>query len=57
MDDSKKSLDDLVRDELGDEPSQEAKDYARQLYERYKLPAADTTAPAADTAAPTAPEE
>jgi hypothetical protein len=47
MDDSKKSLEDLVRDELGDEPSQEAKDYARQLYERYKLPATDTTAPAA----------
>ncbi|WP_017543729.1 hypothetical protein [Nocardiopsis prasina] len=42
MDDSKKSLDDLVRDELGDEPSQEAKDYARELYERYRLPATDT---------------
>ncbi|WP_460777969.1 hypothetical protein [Nocardiopsis nanhaiensis] len=41
MDDSKKSLEDLVRDELGDEPSQEAKDYARELYERYKLPATD----------------
>ncbi|MEU3020578.1 MULTISPECIES: hypothetical protein [unclassified Nocardiopsis] len=39
MDDAKKSLDDLVRDELGDEPSQEAKDYARELYERYRLPA------------------
>ncbi len=51
MDDSKKSLDDLVRDELGDEPSQEAKDYARQLYERFKLPAADTTPPVADTTA------
>ncbi|WP_017589266.1 hypothetical protein [Nocardiopsis ganjiahuensis] len=50
MDDSKKSLDDLVRDELGDEPSQEAKDYARQLYERYKLPATGTDVPAADTA-------
>ena len=55
MDDSKKSLDDLVRDELGGEPSQEAKDYARQLYERYKLPAADTTSSAADTAGTTAP--
>lgn len=52
MDDSKKSLEDLVRDELGDEPSQEAKDYARQLYERYKLPATDAPAPAAETTAP-----
>lgn len=60
MDDSKKSLDDLVRDELGDEPSQEAKDYARELYERYKLPAADTNVSTADTVGPlepTAPEE
>ncbi|GAA1081040.1 MULTISPECIES: hypothetical protein [Nocardiopsis] len=56
MDDSKKSLEDLVRDELGDEPSQEAKDYARELYERYKLPAADTTA-SASTAETTAPSE
>ena len=34
----KKTLDDLVREELGAEPSQEAKDYARLLYERYRLP-------------------
>ncbi|WP_049575108.1 hypothetical protein [Nocardiopsis sp. SBT366] len=55
MDDSKKSLDDLVRDELGDEPSQEAKDYARELYERYRLPATDTGVTTADPkgAAPT----
>ncbi|QUX28125.1 hypothetical protein KGD83_23115 [Nocardiopsis akebiae] len=39
MDETNKSLDDLVRDELGEEPSQEAKDYARELYERYRLPA------------------
>ncbi|MDS1271972.1 hypothetical protein RIF23_16900 [Lipingzhangella sp. LS1_29] len=32
------ALDDLVREELGDEPSQEAIDYARELYERYRLP-------------------
>lgn len=38
MDETNKSLDDLVRDELGEEPSQEAKDYARELYERYRLP-------------------
>lgn len=50
MDDSKKSLEDLVRDELGDEPSQEAKDYARELYERYKLPATDDDEPAAPAA-------
>ncbi|CAM4189809.1 hypothetical protein NOGI109294_26840 [Nocardiopsis gilva] len=31
-------LDELVREELGEEPSQEAKDYARQLYEKYRLP-------------------
>ncbi|GAB3210245.1 hypothetical protein ACQEU5_14680 [Marinactinospora thermotolerans] len=31
-------LDDLVRAELGAEPSQEAMDYARELYERYRLP-------------------
>ncbi|NYH53956.1 MULTISPECIES: hypothetical protein [Nocardiopsis] len=37
MDETNKSLDDLVRDELGGEPSQEAKDYARELYERYRL--------------------
>ncbi|MFD6095596.1 hypothetical protein ACFVWN_08570 [Nocardiopsis flavescens] len=40
----KKSLDDLVREELGAEPSQEAKDYARLLYERYRLPEAPGTA-------------
>ncbi|MBB6120664.1 hypothetical protein [Nocardiopsis algeriensis] len=34
-----KSLDDFVREELGEEPSQEAMDYARRLYERYRLPA------------------
>ncbi|GAA1451854.1 hypothetical protein [Nocardiopsis tropica] len=39
MAETNKSLDDLVRDELGEEPSQEAKDYARELYERYRLPA------------------
>ncbi|GAB2489982.1 hypothetical protein [Nocardiopsis aegyptia] len=38
MDDTNKSLDDLVRAELGEEPSQAAKDYARELYERYRLP-------------------
>ncbi|MBE3000762.1 hypothetical protein IDM40_18970 [Nocardiopsis sp. HNM0947] len=43
MSETKKSLDDLVRDELGDEPSQDAKDYARQLYERYRIPHTDTT--------------
>ncbi|MCY9782476.1 hypothetical protein KIK06_01060 [Nocardiopsis sp. EMB25] len=43
MDESNKSLDDLVRDELGEEPSQEAKDYARQLYERFRLPASADT--------------
>lgn len=48
MDDAKKNLEDLLRDELGDEPSQEAKDYARELYERFKLPATDP-APAAPT--------
>ncbi|MEY9210667.1 hypothetical protein NI17_014245 [Thermobifida halotolerans] len=31
-------LDELVREELGAEPSQEAKDYARRLYEKYRLP-------------------
>ncbi|WP_166655483.1 hypothetical protein [Actinorugispora endophytica] len=36
-------LDELVREELGGEPSQEAKDYARQLYEKYRLP--DAPAP------------
>ena len=41
MSEAKKDLDDLVRDELGGEPSQDAKDYARQLYERYRLPATD----------------
>ncbi|MFI6575081.1 hypothetical protein ACIBFB_04715 [Nocardiopsis sp. NPDC050513] len=43
MDESNKSLDDLVRDELGEEPSQEAKDYARRLYERFRLPVASDT--------------
>ncbi|AFR10007.1 MULTISPECIES: hypothetical protein [Nocardiopsis] len=43
MDEAKKSLEDLLRDELGDEPSQEAKDYARRLYERYRLPLDETT--------------
>ncbi|MEV2277972.1 hypothetical protein AB0I72_20535 [Nocardiopsis sp. NPDC049922] len=43
MDESNKSLDDLVRDELGEEPSQEAKDYARRLYERFRLPATSDT--------------
>ncbi|WP_393916501.1 hypothetical protein [Halostreptopolyspora alba] len=38
MEDKKSELDDLVREELGDEPSQEAKDYARELYEKYRLP-------------------
>ncbi|WP_304453856.1 hypothetical protein [Nocardiopsis sp. YSL2] len=37
MDDTNKSLDDLVRAELGEEPSQAAKDYARELYERFRL--------------------
>ena len=57
MDDSKKSLEDLVRDELGDEPSQEAKDYARQLYERDNLPAADTTAPGTESTTAASSEE
>ncbi|MDA0563222.1 hypothetical protein LG943_02585 [Streptomonospora sp. S1-112] len=39
MDPKEADLDDLVREELGDEPSQEAKDYARELYEKYRLPA------------------
>lgn len=39
MNETNKSLEDLVRAELGGEPSQEAKDYARRLYERYRLPA------------------
>ncbi|GHD21494.1 hypothetical protein [Nocardiopsis kunsanensis] len=43
MSETKKSLDDLVRAELGEEPSQEAKDYARQLYERYRIPRTDDT--------------
>lgn len=49
MDDAKKNLENLMREELGDEPSQEAKDYARRLYERFRLPA---TAPAANSTAP-----
>jgi hypothetical protein len=43
MDDTNKSLDDLVRAELGEEPSQEAKDYARELYERYRLTPTEPT--------------
>ncbi len=38
MESKKTELDELVREELGDEPSQEAKDYARELYEKYRLP-------------------
>ncbi|MDT0304099.1 hypothetical protein [Streptomonospora wellingtoniae] len=37
-------LDELVREELGDEPSQEAKDYARELYEKYRLPSTSADA-------------
>ncbi|WP_026117993.1 hypothetical protein [Nocardiopsis alkaliphila] len=51
MDDAKKNLENLMREELGDEPSQEAKDYARRLYERFRLPATD---PAANGVAPAA---
>ncbi|TQN30898.1 hypothetical protein FHX37_0786 [Haloactinospora alba] len=40
-------LDALVRAELGDEPSQEAKDYARELYEKYRLPATAPVEPEA----------
>ncbi|WP_017622464.1 hypothetical protein [Nocardiopsis chromatogenes] len=36
MDSRDRDLDDLVRQELGEEPSQEAKDYARELYEKYR---------------------
>lgn len=39
MDPIETDLDDLVREELGSEPSQEAVDYARKLYEQYRLPA------------------
>ncbi|WP_169805225.1 hypothetical protein [Nocardiopsis trehalosi] len=39
MDTTNTDLDRLVREELGAEPSQEAKDYARELYEKYRLPA------------------
>ncbi|CAL9422141.1 hypothetical protein SUDANB121_01890 [Nocardiopsis dassonvillei] len=46
----KKTLDELVREELGAEPSQEAMDYARLLYERYRLPEAPA-APEEGTAA------
>lgn len=54
MSETKKSLDDLVRAELGEEPSQEAKDYARQLYERYRIPhTGDTGDESADTGAAT----
>jgi hypothetical protein len=46
MDSDKTDLDELVREELGEEPSQEAKDFARELYEKYRLPApAETTPP------------
>ncbi|MFC4560678.1 hypothetical protein ACFO4E_02280 [Nocardiopsis mangrovi] len=49
MESNDTDLDRLVREELGDEPSQEAKDYARELYEKYKLPAEPpATAPAED---------
>ncbi|WP_017536961.1 MULTISPECIES: hypothetical protein [Nocardiopsis] len=37
MDSRDRDLDDLVRQELGEEPSQEAKDYARELYEKYRM--------------------
>ncbi|MEU3305893.1 hypothetical protein ACWGSK_22790 [Nocardiopsis sp. NPDC055551] len=57
MDDAKKNLEDLLRDELGDEPSQEAKDYARELYERFKLPATDPATANPAPAAPAAPTE
>lgn len=61
MDDAKKNLENLLRDELGDEPSQEAKDYARELYERFKLPTTDPApanpAPAPAPAAPASPPE
>ncbi|WP_017609601.1 hypothetical protein [Nocardiopsis xinjiangensis] len=57
MSETKKSLDDLVRAELGDEPSQEAKDYARQLYERYRIPQTDHTGDeSADSGAEADPE-
>lgn len=46
----KKTLDDLVREELGAEPSQEAMDYARLLYERYRLPDTSGAAGEGDTA-------
>ncbi|MDE3719878.1 MULTISPECIES: hypothetical protein [Nocardiopsis] len=49
----KKSLDDLVREELGAEPSQEAKDYARLLYERYRLPEPSGPEREEDVTAPT----
>jgi hypothetical protein len=39
MDPIETELDDLVREELGSEPSQEAMDYARKLYEQYRIPA------------------
>ncbi|MFC3995306.1 hypothetical protein ACFOVU_05245 [Nocardiopsis sediminis] len=50
MESNDTDLDRLVREELGEEPSQEAKDYARELYEKYRLPAAPAPTP-------TAPEE
>ena len=60
MSETKKELDDLVRDELGEEPSQEAKDYARQLYERYRLPHTDGDTDGdteGETRPPSTPEE
>ncbi|GAA3754204.1 hypothetical protein HDA32_004358 [Spinactinospora alkalitolerans] len=45
MDRINTDLDELVREELGEEPSQEAKDYARELYEKYRLPATPDTDP------------
>ncbi|GAA4891596.1 hypothetical protein [Streptomonospora salina] len=42
MESKDNDLDALVREELGDEPSQEAKDYARELYEKYRLPSTAT---------------
>lgn len=49
MDPKKADLDELVRKELGEEPSQEAKDYARELYEKYRLPEPETPVAREDT--------
>ncbi|MBB4930126.1 hypothetical protein F4561_000946 [Lipingzhangella halophila] len=51
MESKKNELDELVREELGDEPSQEAKDYARELYEKYRLPttSSEETTPGEET--------